>query len=155
MIPFKVFFHPSINLITAKHQDLNNFFNIFILPKLREESKGKLEALISEEINSQHNSLPCNDGYTAEVYNCFFYIHTSLLVAVEEQIMPPTMQLVIISLPAKLGEDHLVVKNYRLISLLNNDNDFFLFFFCAKMPVSPSKFNSCRSRWLYPWGASS
>lgn len=28
----------------AKHQDLNNFFNNLILPKLREENKGKLEA---------------------------------------------------------------------------------------------------------------
>ena len=123
------------NLYECKNSDIaedidNMFFNK--LPKLSEENKDFCEGPISFEECYQAvkemkwNKSPGNDGFTAEFYFTFWPILGKFIVeafneSFDTEMLSNSQRQGVITLIEKDGKDHLYMKNYRPITLLNID----------------------------------
>ena len=72
------------------------------------------------------NKFPGVDGLSAELYQAFIedlapFLLKVILESVEQGILPPTLTQGLITLIPKPKKDHLLIDNWRPISLLNTD----------------------------------
>ncbi len=101
-------------------------------PKLTEEQKDSTDLLISEEElfsalqHTSNNKTPGSDGFPAEFYKVFWqdikkYLVESINYAYNTGLLSITQKHGVISLLPKTGRDPMWLKNWRPITLLNQD----------------------------------
>ena len=115
------------------HQSATSFFNsLSNITKITEDDKEMCDETITlQEITHviKHlklNKSPGGDGLSAEFYQTFVedlapFLLKLFLESVEQGALPPTLTQGLITLIPKPKKDHLLIDNWRPISLLNTD----------------------------------
>ena len=112
--------------------DFKHFFEFPHLKKLDDEEAQSCEGLLtikecSKALNKfQNNKMPGSDGFTIEFYRCFWnavapFMVDSFNYGFENRILTIPQRLAIISLIPKRDKNLQYLKNWRPVSLLNND----------------------------------
>uniref|UniRef100_A0A3Q3AHM4 Reverse transcriptase domain-containing protein n=1 Tax=Kryptolebias marmoratus TaxID=37003 RepID=A0A3Q3AHM4_KRYMA len=123
------------NLYKTKycHQSSTHFFNSLsnvaqITDKEKEicDDSITLQEVISAINHLKTNKSPGVDGLPAEFYQTFIedlspFILEVILESIERETLPPTLTQGLITLIPKPKKDHLLIDNWRPISLLNTD----------------------------------
>ena len=102
------------------------------LPRLSDAEKAVCEGLLTKQecwealISMGNNNSPGNDGLTKEFYICFFneivsYLIDALNLSFAYSHLSNSQQQAVITLIEKKGKDKRYLKNWRPISLINDD----------------------------------
>ena len=119
-------------IIDTETSDIATFLNNVEVSKLSEQDMLKCEGELKEyELlnalkNTPNNKSPGSDGYPAEFYKIFWtrckdFLLNALNAAYNKGLLSVTQRHGIISLLPKKDKDTLELKNWRPISLLNQD----------------------------------
>ena len=127
-------FYREIYLSKNTNPESNNFKHFFESPylkKLDNEEARSCEGLLtieecSEALNKFQNKTPGSDGFTIEFYRCFWNVVAPFMVdsfnyGFENGLLTISQRLAIISLIPKKDKNLQYLKNWRPVSLLNND----------------------------------
>ncbi len=126
-------FYSELYKTKCCHQSATSFFNCLSnIIKMTEDDKEMCDGIITlQEVTRaiEHlktNKSPGVDGLCAEFYQTFIkdlapFLVKVILESVEQETLPPTLTQGLITLIPKPKKDHLLIDNWRPISLLNTD----------------------------------